>query len=255
MNYYFRFAIVAALLYAALPSSAQIINIENARMHSDTTGWMGGAGASFSLNQNKEKIVGGNIQAHLQHKTKTDKSLWLILGDYGLLKAGDEKLIAEGFGHIRYNRKLNSWLRWEAFGQFQKNVITQIDSRYLIGTGPRFRIVKNKILRLYAASLIMYEREKETNSSVPVHNIARSSNYISFTITPVETTNITSTTFFQPAVGDFNDYRILNQVSIGIKATKHFSLSLKWNYLFDKKPAGAAPNTTYSLSTGIDYEF
>lgn len=255
MNYYFRFAIAAALLYATFTSSAQIINIENARMHSDSTGWMGGTGASFSLNQNKEKIVGGNIQAHLQHKTKTDKSLWLILGDYGLLKAGDEKLIAEGFGHIRYNRKLNSWLRWEAFGQFQKNVITEIDSRYLIGTGPRFRIVKNKVLRMYAAILIMYEREKEISASAPVHNIARSSSYISFTFTPMETTDITSTTFYQPALENFNDYRILNQLKIGVRATKHFSLSLKWNYLFDTQPAGNAPNTTYSLSTGIDYDF
>lgn len=255
MNYLTKAVLFTALFCSAVATSAQIINIENARMHSDTTGWMGGAGAAFSLNQNKEKIIGGSIQAHLQHKTKTDRSLWLILGDYGLLKAGDEKLIAEGFGHIRYNRKLNSWLRWEAFGQFQKNVITQIDSRYLIGTGPRFRIVKNKILRLYAASLIMYEREKEISASAPVHNIARSSSYISFTFTPVETTDITSTTFYQPALENFNDYRILNQLKIGVKATKHFSLSLKWNYLFDKKPAGAAPNTTYSLSTGIDYEF
>ncbi|MBK6936773.1 MAG: DUF481 domain-containing protein [Chitinophagaceae bacterium] len=255
MNYSLKTAIVVVLLYSAFTSSAQIINIENARMQSDTTGWMGGAGAYFSLNQNKEKIVGGSIQAHLQHKTKSDKSLWLFLGDYGLLKAGDEKLIAEGFGHIRYNRKLNSWLRWEAFGQFQKNVITQIDSRYLIGTGPRFRIVKNKIFRLYAASLVMYEREKEVSSTVPAHTIARSSSYLSFTLTPVETTDITSTTFFQPAIGNFNDYRILNQLKVGVKATKHFSLSLKWNYLFDKLPAGDAPQTTYSLSTGIDYEF
>ena len=255
MNYSLKAVFFTAVLFSAFTSSAQIINIENARMHSDTTGWMGGAGAAFSLNQNKEKITGGNIQAHLQHKTKTDKSLWLLLGDYGLLKAGGEKLIAEGFGHIRYNKKINNWLRWEAFGQFQKNVITQIDSRYLIGTGPRFRIVKNKILRLYAASLIMYEREKETSSIVPVQNIARSSSYISFTLTPVETTDITSTTFFQPAINNFSDYRILNQVKIGVKATKHFSLSLKWNYLFDNRPAGAAPKTTYSLSSGIDYDF
>jgi hypothetical protein len=46
------------------------------------------------------------------------------------------------------------------FGQYQNNDITQIDSRILAGTGPRFKLMKLPTFRLYAALLFMYEREK-----------------------------------------------------------------------------------------------
>ncbi|MBK8953454.1 MAG: hypothetical protein IPM85_15525 [Chitinophagaceae bacterium] len=82
MNYSLKTAIVVVLLYSAFTSSAQIINIENARMQSDTTGWMGGAGASFSLNQNKEKIVGGVFRHTFSIRQKVIKAFgffWVIM--------------------------------------------------------------------------------------------------------------------------------------------------------------------------------
>lgn len=234
---------------------AQIVNIESARMQSDTVGWMGGAGAAVNLTQNTQKIFGADLEAHLQYKTSNDKGLWLILGNYGFLKAGDSRFISNGFAHLRYNRKINDWLRWEVFGQFQNNIITQIDSRILLGTGPRFKLVKNKIFRLYAASLIMFESEKERTTPSIVHNDLRSSSYVSLTYTPKDNIEIISTSFFQPLFKKLSDYRILNQVSLKVKATKHFGLSVRWNYLFDKFPAGQAPKTNYKFATGIDYEF
>lgn len=235
--------------------SAQIVNIESSRMQSDTVGWMGGAGAAANLTQNTEKIFGADLEVHLQYKTSNDKGLWLILGNYGFLKVGDSKFISNGFAHLRYNRKVNEWLRWEVFGQFQNNIITQIDSRILVGTGPRFKLIKTKIFRLYAASLFMFESEKEITSPTIKHDDLRSSSYVSFTYIPKDNIELISTTFFQPLFKKLSDYRILNQVSLKVKATTHFSLSVKWHYLHDRFPAGEAPKTTYTFATGIDYEF
>lgn len=236
-------------------ASAQIVNIESARMQSDTVGWMGGAGAAVSLTQNTTKIFSADVEAHLQYKTSNDKGLWLVLGNYGFLKAGDSRFVSNGFFHLRYNRKLNEWLRWEVFGQFQNNIITQIDSRLLAGTGPRFKIFKKANFRLYAATLIMFESEKERTTPTIEHNDLRSSSYVSFTWTPQKNIELISTTFYQPLFKKLSDYRILNQVSLKVKATQHFSLSVRWNYLFDKYPAGTAPQTNYRFGTGVDYEF
>lgn len=234
---------------------AQIVNIEKARMQSDTTGWMGGAGLAYTLIQNTQKISITDLEAHLQYKTSRDKGLWLILGNYSFLKAGNSKLISNGFFHLRYNYKINDWVRWEVFGQFQNNSITQIDSRLLAGTGPRFKIVKNKFLRLYAATLLMFENEKERTTPVIEHNDLRNSSYVSFTWTPRDNLELISTTFIQPLLKKLSDYRILNQATLRVKATKHFSLSVKWNYLHDRFPAGTAPRTTYTFATGVDYDF
>lgn len=233
---------------------SQIVNIENSRMQSDTVGWMGGAGAAVALTQNTAKIFATDFEAHLQYKTSHDKGLWLILGDYNLLKIDGDKVISNGFLHLRYNYKINEWLRWEIFGQYQNNGITQIDSRILAGTGPRFKLVKNNILRLYAASLVMFEREKELTNPIVTHNDLRSSSYVSITYTPTTNVELISTTFFQPLFRKLSDYRILNQITLKVKATQHFSLSLKWNYLHDRFPAGTAPRTVYNFATGIDYD-
>jgi hypothetical protein len=244
----------SALLLIVSPACAQIVNIESARMQSDTTGWMGGGALGLSLRQSVQKVFGFDAEAHLQYKTPTDRSLWLILADVGFLKGGGIKYFSNRFGHIRYNYKVNNWLRWEAFTQLLNNVITQIHTRFLLGTGPRFRVIKNNIIRMYAATLVMYEREKEITDPPVRHSDIRSSSYVSFTLTPRDNIELISTTFFQPLFSDFNDYRILNQAVFKVKMTKHFSLSVKWDYLFDRFPAGEAPKETYSLSTGITVE-
>jgi hypothetical protein len=236
-----------------IPAISQIVNIETARMQSDTTGWMGSAGASLSLVKNTEQIFTTNVNAHLQYKSK--RSLYLLLGSYGFLKSADTRLIDNTFLHLRYNYKLNKTINWEVFTQLQNNVVTKIQSRFLLGTGPRFKILSSKIVRLYAASLLMYEREEEQTADNTLHNNARSSSYVSFSFTPNNMLEIVSTTFFQPLLNNWNDYRILNQLGIKAKATKKFSISIDWNYLNDSHPVEGIPPVNYSISTGLEYDF
>jgi hypothetical protein len=224
-------------------------------MQSDTIGWMGGAGLAMSLTQNTSKIFGMDAETHLQYKTSNDRGLWLILGNYNFLKIGKTQNISNYYMHLRYNRKINEWLRWEIFSQYMNNDVTQIDSRLLLGTGPRFKLIKTKFFRFYAGSLLMFETEKEKTSPAIIHNDWRNSNYISFTWTPRDNVELISTTYFQPLLKKFNDYRLLNQAVFKVKASPHFALSVKWNYLHDRFPAGVAPRTTYSFSTGVDYDF
>lgn len=241
------------LFVLTLSLQAQVLNIESARMQSDTTGWMGNANAGFASGQAVDHTLGINLGAHLQYKTKKD--LWLILGSYNFFRAGGKKFSDDSYIHLRYNRKLNKWLRWEIFFQAQNNLITQMRARILIGTGPRFKICSTKVFRFYAATLCMYEREKENTRPFIIHNDLRSSSYVSFTIVPISNVEIISTTFYQPLFKKISDYRILNQSTLRIKANKHFSLSINWDYLHDRFPAGTAPHTTYSFGSGVNFEF
>ncbi|MBS1622115.1 MAG: DUF481 domain-containing protein [Bacteroidetes bacterium] len=241
------------LVLTGLPGTAQIINVENARMQSDSIGWMGGASASFSFNKSEQNVFSLNMSAHLQYKTKKD--LWLILGNYGYLRGGSKRYLSNRFLHFRYNRKLTPWLRWEAFSQVQKDLVTDIKLRSLTGTGPRFKIVSTKKLHLYAAALLMYEIESEATSPVIKHFNWRSSNYISFTILPNENMEIISTTYFQPRLNLLKDFRLLNDLNLRIKTGKRFSVSLQWNLIYDQFPAGTAPNTIYTFQSGFNYQF
>lgn len=242
-------------VFFSIHCSAQIVNTESARMQSDTIGWQGGFGLAFSLTQNTQKLLGAEAETHLQYKTTNDKGLWLFLAHYMVQKVGDRANISNYFTHLRYNWKVNEWLRWEFFTQYQNNDITQIDARFLLGTGPRFKLIKHEIFKLYAGVLFMYEIEKEKTTPVVKHSDWRNSSYISFTWLPNKVTELMSTTYFQPRLDKFSDWRILNQATFRVRASPHFSMSVRWNYLHDKFPAGTAPKTTYSFSTGIDYDF
>lgn len=232
---------------------SQIVNIESARMQSDTIGWMGNAGASFAFTKNEQNIVQANANAHIQYKTKKD--LWLILADYGLLKGGSEKLISSSFAHLRYNHRINQWLKWEVFTQIQRNYVTLIDVRYLAGMGPRFKIFGTKHFKLYTACLFMYEHEKERSTPSVIHNNLRNSSYVSFNIIPAPNIEIISTTFYQPLLKQLSDSRIFNQSAFKVKTGKHVGFAFLWNYLHDRFPAGDAPKTTYDFSMGVNYEF
>jgi Protein of unknown function, DUF481 len=244
---------IILILFGTIPLHSQIVNIESSRMQSDTVGWLGTIGAGFRLTDNSQRITQINVRSHIQYKTTKD--IWLIIANYGLLKAGSSKFLNYKFGHVRYNHKLNSWLRWEIFAQAQDNFVTNIAARYLFGTGPRFKIADTKSFHLYAASLFMYEYEEERTAPRTFHNDIRNSSYVSFTIKLNEMIELISTTFYQPLPKKMSDFRILNETSLRVRTGKHFGFSIDWNSLHDRFPAGNSPKTTYDLSMGAQYDF
>jgi len=243
------------LLASALSSSAQLVNIESARMQSDTVGWMGNANAGVALGQSVDRLFATKVGAHIQYKTKKNTGLWLLLSSYAFVRNGGNKYVDNSFLHLRYNYKVNTWLRWEIFGQAQNNLITQLRARILIGTGPRFKIISNDIFKLYAAILIMHEKEKEDTHPSIKHNDMRNSSYVSFTFTPTKNIEIISSTYYQPLFKKISDFRVLNEATLKVKASEHFALSMNWDYLHDRFPAGSSPRTTYNFGSGISFEF
>jgi Protein of unknown function, DUF481 len=230
-------------------SFAQIVNMESQRYHKDTTGWSGSINGNFALTNYGTKVFALDAIAHVQYQTS--KSLYLLLGSYGFLKGDSLSFIDYRFLHFRYNFKLGKVLRAEAFTQLQQNTITEIQSRFLIGAGPRFKISGSKKLHLYAGVLAMYEIEKQTMNKEKIRDW-RNSDYLSLSYFPNDQTEFTATTYYQPLFNNFRDYRLLNQCIFKIKASKKISVTLNWNYQFDSTPAIGVTRDTYSFSTGLE---
>ncbi|MEO6638589.1 MAG: DUF481 domain-containing protein [Ginsengibacter sp.] len=245
------FGIIFLALYN--PSHAQVVNVETRRIHSDTTGWFGSAGTSFLFEKNAVKVISINATAHVEYKTTRSLSLFLV--DYSLLEGNGQTLNNNLFYHLRYNYKINKWLRWEAFSQLQQNNITGIKLRWLAGTGPRFKLAASKKISLYAATAAMFEYEKEQTKPVIYHRDFRSSSYVSITYKPSENSEIIGAAFYQPLFSNFNDYRILNEIRLKFQIATHFSFTTGWDYLYDSKPAANTPSLNYSISNGIEFSF
>lgn len=248
-----RLHFVFIFLTGSLTSAAQlIVNVENSRIHSDTTGWKGNIATSFSFTKNVQQILNINAAMHLQYKTQKD--LYLLLANYNLLKGNNQKFSDNMFYHLRYNRKLGKMVRWEVFAQLQQNNINNIDLRALYGMGPRLKLKEDKSFRLYAAALAMFEHERDKNPAV-IYNDMRGDIYLTFTYNPNPVFDVTATTFYQPLFNRLKDFRILNQITFSIKATKHLSVSTNWDYSYDAYPAAGTPDINYVISNGISYTF
>jgi hypothetical protein len=235
----------------AIKSHGQIVNMESQRYHTDTTGWAGSIGGNFALTNYGQKVFDVDANAHVQYKSK--KSLYLFLGGYGFLKGDKTSYVDYSFLHARYNYKLTKILRIEAFTQLQQNIITKIQFRYLIGAGPRFKLVESSKVKLYLGSLPMYEVEKETG--VQKHSTNwRCSNYLSLTYIPNRQTELTTTTYYQPVMFDAGDYRLLNQTSCKIKAGKKLAVVIRYNYQYDASPAPGINKETYNFGTGVQVD-
>ncbi|MCD6066770.1 MAG: hypothetical protein K0S33_1596 [Bacteroidetes bacterium] len=231
---------------------AQVINIESKRFLNDTNGWVGKIDFNFLLTRNTQQIVqvGNNVHVQYQH----NRHRFLVLNDVNFIKAGTTDFVNAGYQHFRYNYKIATPLTWEAFTQVQYNKILRLDLRFLSGTGPRFKLVKNKNLRLYLATLYMFEYEEIIDQLKPTYT-HRSSSYLTFSISLNKNADITSTTFYQPNFADFNDYRIANDSALEIYIGKRLNFKTGFNLLYDTRQPLGIPNLVYSLKNGLSFKF
>jgi len=85
----------------------------------------------------------------------------------------------------------------------------------------------------------MYEHEESSNNSIAVLRDLRGSTYVSCSIYPLENISLVSTTYYQPLLKQFSDFRISYETSIGIKVL--FKATFTYNY--DGNPIIDIPDT------------
>lgn len=243
--------LIGAFVFTGM--KAQVINIEDKRIKTDTVGWSGSGSASIFMNKNNDFVLSFLTDLHIQYKTK--KSLFLLLTDVATVSVNeDQHFVNSGFQHFRYNYKITDRFVWEAFVQGQYNEPLAIDYRLLAGTGPRFKIVGTDKFRLYAAALYMYEQEKNTGVE-ELQNNNRMSSYVSFTVAPNDQFSLVSTTYYQPLLTDFSDRRISTTLDLTSYITKKLYLNINYNLLDDSAPATGIAPTIYELTAGVGLDF
>lgn len=246
-----RIAFFLISLYA-FSAFSQVLNIEQQRIITDTTGWAGTSQITSSFTQNTNALLSISVKNHVQFKT--DSSLYLMFLDYGLSKSRNSDFDNAGILHFRYNYKLRKALTLEAFTQGQFNKLLNVRFRWLTGFGPRVKVFGRKNFRTYAAALYMYEYE-EVESPLLFHHDHRLSAYISITWKHKSGTLLTNTLYFQPLLNEFTDHRVFNQLDLSVKISKHISFTSSWKYFFDSNPAQDVVHLTHFWGNGLTFKF
>ena len=248
----FRLFLIPVVLGFFSIAQAQVLNIERERIVTDTTGWSGTGKLTLNLINNIQQFTEIGVKAHVQYKT--DRSLWLALSDYEVIKSDESDFSNKGLQHFRYNYKINELLTAEGFAQVQFNKVLNLNFRGLAGAGMRFKILKMDKLRLYSGLAYMYEYE-EPYEEYPVEYNHRMSTYLSLTYRMNENFSLVNTVYYQPRIDYFADYRISNNLDIILKITKRMSYVMSLEYSFDNKPMPGIPDNIYSLKNSLVFDF
>jgi len=249
MNKQITFA--AFCLFSLFPffANAQIINIEKARKVTDTVGLAGGAQLRGSYFENEQRYFNISAIPDVQYKTKKD--LILLIGAYSLSKTEDIELQNAGMVHLRYNRKMNDVIRFEAFQQIQKDAVNKIDYRYLVGAGLRTKLIESDFTKIYLGVLPMLELEQSDPPVSRFQRDVRASNYLSFSFFMNDTATLYSTSYYQPDVSELADYRFYNENQLSFALGETTSFDLTSRFTFDSEPPIDAPNRFVLVSGGF----
>ncbi len=232
----------------------EVFNIESLREATDAK-WTGSVGLNVGLIKNTNDIFWISNNAHVQYKDSTN--YWLLYNNLSFQKLGGNSFVNRGTQHLRYNRRITEKIKLEAFVQTQYDAVSQIDFRALVGVGPRFKLSDNdSCYRIYLGTLVMYEHEK---TSVAVGNGIqkdfRGSTYLSFNFYPTQAISIVSTSYYQPKLKSFSDYRLSSGTSLVFKIIEKLSFTTTFNYSYDALPVEGIPKTQYELTNGLLYDF
>ncbi|MCO5229745.1 MAG: DUF481 domain-containing protein [Chitinophagales bacterium] len=244
------------LLLAFSDAFSQVTNIEARRVKTDTAGWYGEVNTGFKIVKEVGKVFSSNSDMRIQYKTPKD--LYLLLSEYNWSRASEKSFTNNFYLHLRYNRKLKrDWIRWEAFTQYQFNEITKIRLRLLNGTGPRYKLLGKELGSVYLGTLYMFEYTQELNQEkdILIKKEHRMSSYLSFSIFPNDILSVISTTYYQPRIDKWKDYRVSNIIDLRAKITKRFSISMLYKLNFDTYPAAGISRLSYSFENKIGLTF
>lgn len=241
-----------SLFLVVLQSQAQVINIENKRFLNDTNGWVGNIDFSYNINQNTQQVMVFSNACRVQYQY--NRSRIILLNDLNFIKAGSTNFVNSGYQHLRYNYKVNNFLTMEVFTQTQYNPVLKLDFRYLLGYGPRFKLLKKPNARIYAAVLYMYEYDDIVNQKENIYE-SRISSYLTFSFGLFKTVDLTSTTFYQPNLGNISDYRVANDSGLEIHINKHLNFKTTFNMLYDTSQPIGVPDLVYTFRNGLSIKF
>lgn len=231
---------------------SQVVNIEKLREQNQTKPLVGKTEFSFDVNRSISYIFTAKNSTRIQYYHLKNTYLWLA--DLQMMQVDTIRYINNGFLHFRYNYDFsNNWLIAEAYTQIQFNRIQKIMRRFLWGAGTRYIVLNKEKYKIYLGTSVMYEFELYIDRNY--QDLIRGTTYLSFSIKPSETFSFSHTTYFQPKINEWSNYRINSETSVEAVIIKNLSFKTRFNYFYDSKPAPAVQNIFYSIHNGLAYKF
>ena len=187
----------------------------------------------------------------------TEQNQILAFGNINYGDVDDKKYLDKYLFHIR-NVKfyvINS-IRLETFLQNESNDLAFLASRSVIGGGLSHLWGKDDTQYTYHFMTgIMYEEETHSIDSTLDRSTTRLtiSNQLEYQV--FDSSQLTFTNYIQPELNDFNNYRLILDLTLSIPLNEKLSIGFGGNYRKYTEAYEGIPENTHSFNTSMTYRF
>lgn len=246
-------ALAFLLLYTAV--DAQILNIEKARLSSDTSSnLIGNFSASFSLQRRNTQVISG--QTNLNMNYSSDKHTYICIGNLHLINTEDANLVSDGYLHFRADFMKKRDLSYEGFVQSQYDLIRGMDYRHLVGSNLRLEIHNSDKSELTTGLGLMREWEAWTyEENTVTTELWKVNYYLALQMQLHANMSLNLGGYYQAVPSALGEPRIIGDANINFKVTKKFAITSKYSLIYDAAPVIPINKLVYTWLSGVAYRF
>ncbi|MEM7051001.1 MAG: DUF481 domain-containing protein [Acidobacteriota bacterium] len=188
------------------------------------------------------------------------KRLVFLVANGDFAEESGERSERRSFAHLRWVWYHSSKLSWETFLQNEFNEFTNLDSRYLLGAGGRWTLVKKPRRELFLGLGLMAESERldvpEDGPDERSSETWRATSYLSWKWRlKSEGSSLINTLYVQPELDDPSDLRLLNELDLQVPLGERLSLSLAAVVQHDSEPPAGVEETDLSITNSLRLTF
>ncbi len=246
-NYLFFMGFLGILLFFAfsMRAEAQIVNVQSLLLKENDRGFSFGFSGKGTWNAGNTSYLLFEGSALSRYLAQKHALLFSASGAYG---TSQEKVFTtKVFEHLRYRYQFNKWVGTEIFLQHEYNPFNRLSLRALGGIGPRFHVVLGEIFHLYLGTAYMFEINQFSENDEDTHykdagmmvSWHRWSSYITLHLLLNSFLELIHTTYVQPNLLDFSNYRMLFDTMLAIKANRWLKLTISHHYALQSSSAAA----------------
>lgn len=250
--------LLLSLLFALFSQSAlAIVSMQDIHLHPPGEGFGGRIAFdlnSLSGNSNKEEYnVGGNLNY------RSGKSTSILLLDTAYGESLGVPYTNRSFGHLREIYQSTPLLAWEAFVQRESDVFARLSLRQLYGGGARFTFNPGDHSLIYLGTGVFNESETLDNKAGTTDSgktdLVRGNLYLVFKYILNDDLKLINSTYWQPALSDTADWRLLESLALSVSISKKLSLKMSLGYRNDSQPPQKLGPVDRSFSSSLEYRF
>jgi hypothetical protein len=234
------------------------VNVEVLRPDDLPTGRSGTLGGDLAARKGNVDYVALDVRARLYDVR--ERRTRLIVGSGGIGFLETSRFASSGLLHVRttYQPFFRSVApEWLAQANYDRPLL--LDFRLVAGGGIRGPLQQGEWGNVGGGSTLMLEQEwlsLPDTASHPKRTLeARWSNFVSLRVIASETTVITSTTYIQPALADFGDFRVLESAQLATSISDELALTVSFDLRYDSGPPDGLAALDARLRTGVTYRY